>query len=205
MGWSIESVKAVVFRCAEIISEHKDTLGQIDRQTGDGDLGISMDKASTALRLIICEYTASDIGKFFSKCAFVINSSAPSTMGTLISAGFIQLGKRFCGCEEVSEEQLYEIPQIFANAIQQRGKAKIGDCTILDALIPACIAINEHKTGGFALALKAGAAAADEGAKKTQLLVPKVGRAKWAPDNAVGVPDGGAVLCAILLNALSEK
>lgn len=207
MGYTIKNVKNVIRFCAEIASCAKDELEQIDSKTGDGDLGISIQKGAAALAAVIESYEDDSLGRFFSLCAMELNKAAPSTMGTLLSAGFMQMGREYLNCTELHDSDIMEIPAQFAAAITAMGKAGEGDRTILDALFPICRAFDDvrKKGGGVTQALIEGKDAAAEGAEKTRQLVPKVGRSKWIPENAAGEIDGGARFCSILADALAKK
>lgn len=207
MTYTIDKVKSVLLGCAEAVCAEKEQLEHIDSICGDGDLGISMQKGCTALIKFSEIFEGEDIGKFFSRCAMEMNRAAPSTMGTLISAGFMQLGKKFAGCTEIDTQQVMIIPECFAEAIVARGKAKEGDRTILDALLPLCreFANAAEQKEALETAIIKGTAAACAGMEKTKELTPKVGRSKWTPENANGVVDGGALLCCIVAQHLANS
>jgi len=207
MSFTIVETKAVLQTCAAALSDSKEELERIDRLTGDGDLGISMQKVGAALSTVTDSYAGDNIGQLLSRCAMAVNSAAPSTMGTLLCAALMQLGKSFAGKQSLEIADIAGIPEICASAIQSRGRACEGDRTVLDALLPMSRAFAAELSagGGLESALAAGSAAAEAGAERTKDLVPRVGRAKWMPENAAGVPDGGAVLCCMLLRALTGK
>ncbi|MDR1732695.1 MAG: DAK2 domain-containing protein [Synergistaceae bacterium] len=207
MEYKIDQVKEILKYCAELVSEQKEQLEKIDSQVGDGDLGISMQKGAAAIAGEADSFEGNDPGALFMKCAMALNKAAPSTMGTLICAGLMQMGKTFSKKETVTEAEAAEIPSLFAQAIMARGKAKEGDRTVLDALLPMAEAVKTAFGSGRALseAFAAGAEAAKNGMEKTRDMVPKIGRSKWAPENAKGVPDGGAVLCWIVAQGLADR
>lgn len=207
MGHTIDDVKNTLILCAAAVVRQKSTLEEIDSLTGDGDMGISMQKGCTAIIAEAESYTEYDIGKFFGKCAMAFNRAAPSTMGTLLSCGFMQCAKKFGGLTELDGSMVLSIPWQFADAIMLRGKAHEGDRTVLDALLPLCRSLDKSIACGLSTldALAAAYAAAVDGMERTKKLEPKMGRAKWAPDNADGIPDGGAVLCVIVIKAFLEQ
>ncbi len=141
------------------------------------------------------------------KAALACNKAAPSTMGTLISSGMMALAKTAKGKSELSDAEVVAVPRQFAEAIMQRGKAKPGDKTILDALVPMADAVEAEfaKNGDLKTAYSAGAKAADEGAKATSGMLAAAGRAKWLGERARENPDGGAVLCAIIAKILNKS
>lgn len=207
MEFGIDNVKDVIRFCSRIVCEAKEELGRVDGKAGDGDLGISMQKGAEALLAVVDSYQSSNIGEFFFKCAMALNKAAPSTMGTLLCAGFMQTGRKFADCTGMDGDDIMEIPGYFAEAIICRGKAEEGNRTVLDALLPMCRAFHsvKERRGSIAEALREGREAAAEGVEKTRGLIPKVGRSKWMPENAAGEADGGALLCGILADALAEK
>ncbi len=208
MSYSIEDVKKTLLLCANQVSLKKEELERIDSESGDGDLGSSMAKASDAIIHTVSEYPdgEKDIGKLIYKCAMAVNGAAPSTMGTLISAGLMQVGKLFLARESIDIADIYHIPGTFAKAIMQRGKATEGDRTVLDALLPLSRVFENAEVQSVppSVVINEAAAAAQEGMERTKTMVPRIGRAKWMPDNAVGHPDGGAYLCCIVINSLKN-
>ena len=93
------------------------------------------------------------------------------------------------------------------DSISERGKASLGDRTMLDALGPAVDAIRAAAATGASLgeALASGAAAADAGGEATRILEPKVGRAAWLAGRAAGNVDAGARLVALILHSAAER
>ena len=89
--------------------------------------------------------------------------------------------------------------------IQAIGSAKVGDKTLLDALVPAIEAFDCANADGkpFAEALDALVAAAEEGRDSTRDLVAKIGRASRLGERSLGVLDAGATSCALILTALA--
>lgn len=206
MEYRVDQVKKVLIHCANRILENKKQLEIVDSQAGDGDLGISMQKGSVAVIQEIVGYEGSDLGMMFMKSAMALNKAAPSTMGTLLCAGLMQLGKTFSKKNTITEAEAVEIPSIFSEAIMSRGKAAEGDRTVLDALLPMARSMkNAFKSDSSLVeAVIAGAEAAKSGMEKTQDMVPKIGRSKWIPENAMGIVDGGALLCWIVAQGLLD-
>ena len=91
-------------------------------------------------------------------------------------------------------------------ALAELGGAKGGDRTMLDALLPATDAFEASlgRGEGPVLALQASAAAAETGATATTAMRPRLGRASYLGDRAIGIPDAGATAVAIWLRALSQ-
>ena len=205
MTFTIDNVKAALLRCSARVAQNRDRLERVDSAAGDGDLGISMAKASEAVEKTVLSFPEGekDLGKLFGKCALAVNSAAPSTMGTLVCAALMQLGRTFSGHTAIEPQDIARIPGIMAEAIMKRGKASEGDRTVLDALLPLSRAFESAIADGKPLfaAVRDGAAAAAQGLENTKTMAPRIGRAKWTPENAAGNPDGGAMLCSILADS----
>ncbi len=118
-------------------------------------------------------------------------------MGTLLSAGLMSLGKECMKKTEITESDIVAFPGILADSIAFRGKASVGDKTVLDALCPYALVLKGvfEETHNLGEALKKAALAAQEGMESTKGIVAKTGRAKWLAERNMDCPDGGAVLC----------
>ena len=120
---------------ADIFTEKKDELCEMDAQMGDGDLGLTMHKGYSALPDLIRENAEpGDIGKTLMKSGMKMASVVPSTMGTLMSSGVMEGGKALKGKSEIGPAELSTYLTAFAAGIQKRGKCALGDRTILDAV-----------------------------------------------------------------------
>ncbi|HEY5582883.1 MAG TPA: DAK2 domain-containing protein [Ruminiclostridium sp.] len=205
MVYSIKDVQQVIKLSIEEIVSSKDVLTDLDSLSGDGDMGISMEKGALALKSEFSTYEGEDIGEFFIKCALAFNKAAPSTMGTLLSGAIMALGKEFKGQRVMDDTKVIKIPAIMAKAIMNRGKAQIGDKTIIDALIPLSNAFEAsyNENIDLKIALKEASKAAKQGAEDTKGMMAKVGRAKWKAERSQEYLDGGAVLCSIIITALA--
>ena len=90
------------------------------------------------------------------------------------------------------------------NAIAELGGAKPGDRTMLDALHPAATAFAAGLAAGrsAAEAWAAAVSAAQAGAAATAQMYPRLGRASYLGDRAIGTPDAGAMAVAIWMKAI---
>ena len=119
---------------ANIMSEKCEELCNMDAYMGDGDLGLTMKKGFGSLEDIFKEIEEENIGKYLMKAGLKMASKVPSTMGTLMSSGIMSGGKALVGKVEIGPKEYAEYLVAFANGIEKRGKCKVGDRTILDAI-----------------------------------------------------------------------
>lgn len=138
-------------------------LTKLDQAMGDGDLGITIDKIATTLSEYIKTDPGEDLGKWLATAGMAINRSASSTMGTLLATACMWAGKEVRGKSFLSLTDLAVMLSAANSGIQERGKAKLGDKTIVDALHPAAVA--------FSSAIEGGASLYDAGKKCSKLLV----------------------------------
>lgn len=195
--YTTQEIKKMLEKIAGQIKSQETLLAELDGMSGDGDLGITAVKLSGALSKM-AQSEITDPGTLFMKTGMEMNKQAPSTMGTLLAAGVMSLGKQFKGKTGLTDEDLAVIPQLLASEIMKRGKASLGDKTVLDALLPMADAVQEtfSETGDIKEAYRKGANAAETGAEQTRGMIAKTGRASWIADRTKDNLDGGAVLCA---------
>lgn len=202
---------ADVYRCLEIITDtmlaQRDTLTDIDSKLGDGDMGLSMEKAALAIRQAMQAYEGQQPGQLLLSCAAASNKAAPSTLGTLLSFGMMAIGKEMGAQMRISEEWVVDIPDVLAQTIMKFGKAQEGDKTILDALCPYAAALSRawQEDQSLEQAAVQAAQAAWDGMEATKGRVAKTGRAKWLAERNMEYPDGGAYLMAQVARRLSGE
>lgn len=206
--YTILEVKKVLLDICEVCLLEQERLTEIDSKLGDGDMGISMSKGAEAVQREIEQAGIEewDITKLLFNCGMAFNRAAPSTLGTLLSFGFIAIGMQLNHCEEISEESVVAFPGILADTIASRGKAKVGDKTILDALYPYAVAMKHtyQESKSLKESLVAGAKAAEEGMERTKGIKAKIGRASWLNTRNMEYPDAGCVLCLLVSRKLAQ-
>lgn len=206
--YSVEQLPELFEGAAAIFAEKKDELCAMDANMGDGDLGLTMNKGFAALPDFIRQNAeAGDVGKTLMKSGMKMAALVPSTMGTLMSSGIMEGGKALKGCAEFGVSELAAFLQGFANGIQKRGKCQPGDCTILDAMVPAAekaaaaAAAGESLEGVISKALEG----AGEGVEATKDMIPKFGKAAVFSAKASGIADQGATAAMYLLEGLKNS
>jgi phosphoenolpyruvate---glycerone phosphotransferase subunit DhaL len=206
MSYSTSDVKRLIGIIADEMILAKEELTAIDSKLGDGDMGMSIEKGAMALKRAF-DSDNPDPAALLASGAVAFNRAAPSTLGTLLSCGIQETAKFLKEKPEPSEADIVSIPRLFAETISKRGKAKEGDKTILDALVPYAKALEESykATGKLTAALKAAAEGAKAGMEHTKGMVAKAGRAKWLADRNKDCPDGGAVLCSRIADCLMRN
>ena len=187
--------------------QHSEELRQLDSITGDGDLGVTVELAGKAMTDYLNNPGEEDIGKLIMKCGMQINKSSPSTFGTLLASAFMDAGKTVLGRKEIEVKDLALVGQGAIDGVKKRGKAEVGDKTMLDALVPAVDALQEGLAKGTdnKAVLEAVIKAAKIGAEATVKMKAKFSRASYRPDGGIGIQDAGATATYYLIEAFARS
>ena len=115
------------------MEQSADELNTADGLLGDGDLGVTMIRG---FRQIIAdlETLPEDIGMAFFQCAKAFTKSSGSSYGTLLATGMMAIAKVKKGQTGIELEEVSGLFDIALEAMQKRGKASLGDKTVLDVL-----------------------------------------------------------------------
>lgn len=206
-----EGTLVLLSRLADDVVAAKDELTALDAALGDGDLGRTVERGFRAIQgsLEAAAGGEPDLGKLLFKAGKTFSEAAASSFGALLGTAFMKGGMALKGKSEASAADLVEAMQTALAALMERGKANIGDKTMLDALHPAIEAmravVTEHPGEvPLGLCLRAGADAAQAGAERTQTMQSQIGRASWQGARSVGHMDPGARAVAIMLDSVAR-
>jgi dihydroxyacetone kinase-like protein len=199
-----ETMKEALKRISQTMDENRDYLIKLDQQNGDGDLGVSMSEGFRAVVACVNDCEESDLGKLCMKVGSVFNEAAPSSLGTIISFGFMGMAKILKGKKEMSLPELSEALMAGVQKIMDKANSKPGEKTILDAIYPAIQILEQEKDGDTKEALKKAAQAAAEGSEATKNMKSVHGRAAYYSEQSIGTLDGGSVVGRLIFEALAQ-
>jgi phosphoenolpyruvate---glycerone phosphotransferase subunit DhaL len=192
-------------RAATRLIAMRDKLNELDAAMGDGDSGLTAEKGATGLRDYLSKNpSTTDLGKWLAQAGMAYNKAAPSTMGALMATAFMRAGKEVMGNSDLEPTDLAKMFLAASLGLQERGKAKPGDKTIVDAWHPAAEAFQSAITNGSSLQ-EAGEAALEAARKGRDAAIPlrsTVGRANWVGERTEGKADPGTVLFVGALEAI---
>jgi dihydroxyacetone kinase-like protein len=185
-----DSTLAWMTAFADEMSEHRQELIRLDTAIGDGDHGTNMNRGmQKALEKLQATETA-DAGAVLKTVAMTLISTVGGAAGPLYGTLFLQLGNAMAGEAEVDLAGFAGAWRKGLEGVQSRGKAELGDKTMVDALSPAVEALEQAADldGG----LSAAVSAAQQGMHATTPLVARKGRASYLGDRSVDHQDPGA-------------
>lgn len=188
-------LKAAISAALGRLAEHAEELRDLDAALGDGDLGITVSSGAqaviTALEGEADDSAPADVAK---TCARAFATANPSTMAALVAGALLAGSKTWAEKTEISLADTVEFASAAAESIGKRGKSKLGDKTILDALVPAVDALRTESDAAAdaQAALAAAIEAAEKGVKDTVPMQSQRGRASWLQERSIGLQDPGA-------------
>jgi len=183
-----------------VIIQNEVYFCELDSVAGDGDFGMSVAKGFKELGVKWEDLSKDCIGSFLRDCGMIITEYCGGASGPIWGSAFRGAGKQATGKTELSLEEFAQMMQAAVDAIQKRGNAKLGDKTLLDALIPTVESLKGSAIEGTPLmkALSLSAQAARLGAERTKTMVASRGRASYVGERSLDHPDAGAMALGII-------
>jgi dihydroxyacetone kinase-like protein len=188
---------------AELVTENKDSLTDLDAAIGDGDHGANMDRGMRAVLVALDESKPATASALFSKVGMTVVSTVGGASGPLFGTMFLRMGTALGDSIEISLTQLAMALRAGLTGVLARGKAETGDKTMLDALAPAVTALETAAAAGTgkAEAWRLALSAAEGGRDATTPMLARKGRASYLGERSVGHQDPGATTVALLMAA----
>lgn len=195
-----------ITRYAEVLAQDREYLTQLDAAIGDADHGANMDRGFRAVMKKMPEIQDKDIGTVFKTVGMTLLSTVGGAGGPLYSTIFLQAGMKTTGKMELTLQDFTEAIEAGVNGVKMRGKAELGDKTMIDALVPALNALKQSAEDGIHIkdALERTVRAAEEGMIATTPLVARKGRASYLGERSAGHQDPGATSSYLLLRSAGE-
>ncbi|HAY49990.1 MAG TPA: Dak phosphatase [Thalassospira sp.] len=186
--------------------DKRDELIALDAKVGDSDLGITMNNAFEAAAATVAAQTDTPMGKQFMLAGAAMAKAAPSTMGTLTATGFMRGGKALGDANAIGATEMAAFWRAYADGIAERGKAKLGDKTVLDVLVPIAESLEASVAAGLSLAESTSKASSDAKAalEATKNLVAQHGKAAAFAEKSKGLQDAGSTVAALLIETVAE-
>lgn len=203
MGLTLADLDGWVRRFAAAISADKDHLTELDSAIGDADHGVNMDRGMTAALVTLDATPAADPATLAKNVGMTLISKVGGASGPLFGTLFLRMGPALGAGAEVSDEAFAAALRAGLDGVVARGKAELGDKTMVDALTPAVEALEAAVRDDLPLdeALRRAAAAAAAGRDATIPLLARKGRASYLGERSIGHQDPGATSVALLVAA----
>lgn len=190
----------------KVIQENKDYLSEVDGAIGDGDHGVNMNKGFTLCGSKLGDRTV-NMSEALNVLGRTLIMEIGGSMGPLYGTFFMGLSKACKDKETIDKYVFGEMLQSAVEGLQAFDKAKVGDKTLMDALIPAVDAYKAALSSGrdFNEALGEMKLASEKGKEATRDLVAKIGRASRLGERSRGILDAGATSCNLILQSMANS
>ena len=191
---------------AAVVAENKEYLTELDSAIGDADHGINMNRGMQAVLGKMDAGESADIGALLKTVGMTLVSTVGGAGGPLYGTLFLQMGASATGKSDLSGDDWAAALAAGVVGVQRRGKAELGDKTMIDALVPAVEAVSSALADGSTLdqALRRSAEAAQQGMTATIPLVARKGRASYLGERSANHQDPGATSSWLLLRTAAE-
>lgn len=203
VAWAVDWTR----RAAQVVTEHREELIELDRQIGDGDHGENLTRGYTAVvsRLDALDGAPEQVGDVLKLVATTLMSTVGGAAGPLYGTAYLRAAK-VTATPVLDAAGVVALLEAALEGIVARGKATTGEKTMVDAWTPAVeAAVAAAGAGSDAAAVLAAAAtAAEAGAQATIPLVATKGRASYLGERSAGHLDPGAASSALLLRAAAD-
>ena len=188
----VNDVKTLILQAADEIIANKDYLTDLDRSIGDADHGVNMAKGFGFTKEAL-EADFDDYKTLFNKVATTLLSKVGGASGPLYGSFFMKFAASLKDVDELTRENLNQAFTAGVDSVKQRGKAEVGDKTMVDVLEPVAEALNAGKSFDEVVQI------AEESMEKTKDIKAKKGRASYVGERSIGHIDPGAASSYILV------
>ncbi|SDX30844.1 dihydroxyacetone kinase DhaL subunit [Arthrobacter sp. yr096] len=199
VNWALDWLKL----SAQAMAEHRVELIELDRAIGDSDHGENMDRGFQAVLQKLDETPPESPGAALKATAMALMSKVGGAAGPLYGTAYLRAATSLGDAATVDSEALAAALEAARDGVVARGKAELGDKTMIDAWTPAVEAARKAASDGAdpVGVLEAAAEAAETGAAATDPLIARKGRASYLGERSAGHRDPGAASTALLLRA----
>ncbi|WP_263365447.1 dihydroxyacetone kinase subunit DhaL [Edaphobacter bradus] len=196
--------QAIEAACKALINGESE-LTEMDRVTGDGDLGASMERAAKAVQGSVGSYPLDDVPATLKALGHTLRRELGGSSGPLYGVLFLRCGSVLESSGATRLAPWTEALDQGCRAISELGGAKPGDRTMLDALDPFVKALKKSPDRKASReSVLAAVEAAERGVEATAQMKPRLGRSSYLGDRVLGYPDPGAKAITIWLRSACE-
>lgn len=185
---------------ADRIVQNHEQLNRLDSALGDGDHGTAMRVAFTAAVDAINGLANPKPVDVLKTVAMTLMNQVGGASGALFGTFFLKAALTTNSKPHLTKSDFDEMLVAGLEGVKQRGRADVGDKTMIDALAPAVDAF--CRGDSWSQAIVSAAQAAQRGAESTIDLVAKHGRAKYTAERSIGHQDAGATTIQLIFEAL---
>lgn len=199
------SLNNIITAIQKTINDNADEVTELDRAIGDGDHVVNLQRGLDALANISDELVTLQWSPALMKIGMTLMSTMGGASGSLFGTLFISMAKA-AKDKELNSQTFSEIFHQGVESVKQRGKADIGEKTMLDTLIPVANSLQQDASNNIELSemLNNASNVAIKGMESTKDLIATKGRASFLGERAIGHIDAGARTSQLMICAIAD-
>jgi len=189
-------------KATELIKENKDYLTELDAAIGDADHGLNMDRGFSKVMEKMSSTEMNDCSDVFKNTAMTLISSVGGASGPLYGSFFLKASMACKGKSELNITDFVSTLEAAVKGVTDRGRAQIGDKTMIDVWSPVITALKEGNETDLVELMHKALKVAENAKEATRDLLAKKGRASYLGERSIGHLDPGAVSSTLIIEAL---
>jgi len=201
---TLDETRAMFMHVAHEMVSKQDLLTQADKAIGDGDHGIGMTRGFEAVLQKLGQENLDSVGAMLQNIGKTLLMSIGGAAGAIFGTWFRGAATSLMDKMIFDSDALASMLADGLSAVKDRGKAKLGDKTMVDALEPAACNATAMKGHSLEETLTAVTKAAQEGMETTKNMMATMGKARSLGERAIGYPDPGALSTYLILSLMTE-
>jgi len=203
MMLDVSSCKEMLLYVASSVKQQTEMLDEAD-SLGDSDHGSVMNIGFSAVESILKNERCSDVGSLFATCGTAILMNSGGAGGAVFGSFFKGGAKAFEGKTVLDSYSFALFLQYGLESVVKRGKAAVGDKTMLDALQPAADYAAAHKDDLLGLLVQGSSIAARKGSESTKQMIATYGRMRHLGERTLGHADPGSITMVLILDSMAQ-
>ncbi|MCT6515833.1 dihydroxyacetone kinase subunit DhaL [Proteus vulgaris] len=194
-------------QCAQLFEQNSDYLTDLDREIGDADHGLNMNRGFRKVQEKLPEFEGQDIGTILKTTGMTLLSNIGGASGPLFGTFFIRAAKPTTSLQTLELNQLVEMITEGVEGIVSRGKAEPNDKTMCDVWWPVVESLKHANEQNLSIkeALTLAQVVAEKAAENTIPMQARKGRASYLGERSIGHKDPGSASVVLMIQALANS
>ncbi|WP_193015982.1 dihydroxyacetone kinase subunit DhaL [Proteus sp. FME41] len=194
-------------QCALLFEQNSDYLTDLDREIGDADHGLNMNRGFRKVQEKLPEFEGQDIGSILKNTGMTLLSNIGGASGPLFGTFFIRAAKPTASLQNLELNQLVEMVTEGVDGIVSRGKAEPNDKTMCDVWWPVVESLKNANEKNLSIkeAITQALSVAEKAAEDTLPMQARKGRASYLGERSIGHKDPGSASVVLMIQALANS
>lgn len=194
-------------QCALLFEQNSDYLTDLDREIGDADHGLNMNRGFRKVQEKLPEFEGQDIGTILKTTGMTLLSNIGGASGPLFGTFFIRAAKPTASLQSLELNQLVEMVTEGVEGIVSRGKAEPNDKTMCDVWWPVVESLKHANEQNLSIkeAIVQAQVVAEKAAENTIAMQARKGRASYLGERSIGHKDPGSASVVLMIQALANS